>query len=267
MTPRLADYHIHTSFCNHANGTMKQYVTRAISMGLVEMGFSDHNPLPARFNNHYRMLVEDMPLYLNIIEDLRKQFPEIRIKVGVEMDYIDSAVDFLRQFIENNHFDYIIGSVHYLNGQAKDHLLYFSDFNLTKKRDLFFRYFQNMKKAVQSGLFDIIGHFDIPRRFWGDLDDITMAYAEEALQLVKQNDLCLEINTSGFRTENVMEPFPGRKLLSLAQELQIPIIIGSDSHTPSHVGSYFRETVQLLKNIGFTETNFFSDRKRIPIPL
>jgi HisJ family histidinol phosphate phosphatase len=70
MNEQLADYHIHTTFCNHANGTMRQYVKQAISVGLREMGFSDHNPLPAHFNNHYRMLPDELQIYLDIISSI-----------------------------------------------------------------------------------------------------------------------------------------------------------------------------------------------------
>ena len=64
MIEQLADYHIHTSFCNHANGTMKEYVKYAITAGLNEIGFSDHNPLPAIFDSHYRMQPDDLKIYL-----------------------------------------------------------------------------------------------------------------------------------------------------------------------------------------------------------
>lgn len=267
MVEKLADYHIHTSFCNHANGTMKEYVKYAISAGLIEMGFADHNPLPFHFNNHYRMLPEDMPIYLNTINDLKNEFPQIKIKVGIELDYIESAIDFTQEFLKRNNFDYIIGSVHYINLRASQELLYLNDLQWDVKNELFLKYFNALEKAVGSGLFDIVGHFDLPRRFWGDLDEMSFEYAVRVLKLIKDYDLCLEINTSGFRTKNVEEPFPGHKLLYLAYDIGIPITLGSDSHIPHDVGSYFQEAVTLLKKIGYNEVSLFTNRRRISKPI
>jgi len=267
MVDKLADYHIHTSFCNHANGTMKDYVKHASDAGLSEMGFADHNPLPAHFNNNYRMLPEELQTYLNIIDDLKNEFPHINIKVGIELDYIESAIDFLERFVEENKFDYIIGSVHYLNFDSSQHLIYLNDLHCDEKAELFHKYFESLEKAIRTGLFDIIGHFDLPRRFWGDLDDMSHGYAVRVLEVIKKYDLCLEINTSGFRTRNVEEPFPGSKLLSLANEMQIPITLGSDAHSPHDVGSYFQEAITLLKEIGFKNIKFFSSRKSISKPI
>ena len=267
MIEQLADYHIHTTFCNHANGTMKQYVKQAISVGLREMGFSDHNPLPASFNNPYRMLPEDLQIYFNIINDLQAQFPQIKIRAGIELDYIEEAIDYLEKFVSNNDFDYIIGSVHYLNMNASQHLAYLNDIHNYDKAWLFQIYFENVEKAITSGLFDIIAHFDLPRRFWGDLDETAMSYAVHALKSMKKNDLCLEVNTSGFRTKNVEEPFPCCKLLQLANELEIPVTLGSDAHRLCDVGSYFDEAIALLKEIGFEYIHFFANRQRIPLKI
>lgn len=267
MMEKLADYHIHTSFCNHANGTMKQFVKFAIKCGLKEIGFSDHCPLPVDFNNQYRMLPGDLQIYLNVIRDLQSHFPQINVKIGIELDYIEGAVDYLRQFVTENGFDYILGSVHYLDLDSSQKVIYLNDLHYEEKSLLFCKYFETVKKAIQSGLFDIIAHFDLPRRFWGELNAECISYAEEALQSIKNYDLCLEINTSGFRTRNVEEPFPGRKLLQLAREMKIPITLGSDSHSPHDVGSYFHEATDVLKQIGFKDLNFFNHRQRQPVPL
>ncbi|MDZ7356749.1 MAG: histidinol-phosphatase HisJ [candidate division KSB1 bacterium] len=264
MNKQLADYHIHTSLCNHANGAMKAYVKQAITLGLCEMGFADHNPLPAHFNNPYRMLTDEMSNYLEIIHDLRQQFPQIIIRTGIELDYIESATDFLEKLVTENKFDYVIGSVHYLQSDAKDQLAYLSEFSHEDTTRLFHAYFDHLEKAIKTGWFDIIGHFDLPRRFWGDLPDETIERAGHILEQIKDYDLCLEVNTSGFRTKNVEEPFPNFNLLQKVRALDIPVTLGSDAHQPGDVGSYFQETKALLKQIGFEYIYFFENHRRIP---
>lgn len=265
MIEKLADYHIHTSFCNHANGTMKDYVKYAIAAGLHEIGFSDHNPLPANFDSHYRMQEPDLKIYLNIIEQLQDTFPQIEIKIGIELDYIEGVKDYLKEFVSHNTFDYIIGSVHYLSFNSSHQIIYLNDVERVTKADLYRKYFELVEQAVASRFFDIIAHFDLPRRFWGDLDAESVSYAIKVLESIKKNDVCLEINTSGFRTKNVMEPFPGRYLLEIIRDLEIPITIGSDSHVPGDVGSYFHQVITFLKTLGFSELCRFSKRQRRPI--
>lgn len=267
MIKKLADYHVHTSFCNHANGTMKEYVKYAITAGLNEIGFSDHNPLPANFDSHYRMQADDLNIYLKIIQELQNAFPQINIKVGIELDYIEGAKGYLKKFVSHNTFDYIIGSVHYLNFNSSHQIVYLNEVGREKKTKLFRQYFELVERAANSGFFDIVAHFDLPRRFWGDLDAESIFHATKALESIKRNNLCIEINTSGFRTKSVMEPFPGRYLLELIHELEIPITLGSDSHSPPDVGSYFPEVVSLLKAIGFREVISFTNRRRTPISI
>ena len=267
MIELISDYHIHTSFCNHASGTMKEYVKAAISSGLKEMGFADHNPFPAQYDSHYRMRYEDLNNYYNIIEDLRTQFPQIEIKIGIELDYVAMAIDYLIKFLNNNKFDYVIGSVHYLNINSSHQLVYLNDFQLDNKTELYQQYFKAVEESIRTGLFDIVGHFDLPKRFWGSLNSESISYAEKILRLIKEYDLCLEVNTSGFRINNTKATFPGEYLLIQAQKMNIPICLGSDAHSPVDVASHFKKTISILQHIGFREICTFSKRKRKSIPI
>ena len=267
MIEKLADYHIHTSLCNHASGTMRQYVKAAINTGLKEMGFSDHNPFEDNYVSAYRMRPRDFEVYLNTIEDLRVSFPEINIKTGIELDFIPSAIDYIEEFAKQYQFDYIIGSVHYLEMNGLKNVTYLNDLHENDVARLFNIYFESVAKGASTGIFDIIAHFDLPRRFWGDLPGESYKYAEDALKTIKDNDVCIEINTSGFRTKNVGEPFPGNHILEMVKEIDIPITLGSDSHTPEDVGSYFPEAVSLLKNLGYKSINKFSKHERNAVSL
>ena len=60
----MIDYHIHTKLCKHAEGEIHQYIESAISAGLAEIAFTDHNPLPDKFDIAHRMEMEEIELYL-----------------------------------------------------------------------------------------------------------------------------------------------------------------------------------------------------------
>jgi len=51
---RLTDCHVHTKYCCHARGEMRDYVDAAIERGLGGIGFSIHlpaeTPIDERFN-------------------------------------------------------------------------------------------------------------------------------------------------------------------------------------------------------------------------
>lgn len=131
----------------------------------------------------------------------------------------------------------------------------------------FQEYFGLIKKAAESEIFDIIAHFDLPRRYWGNLGENEIEMANDALRAIKASDMCIELNTSGFRTNNVLECFPGKKLLKYAKEVDIPVTLGSDSHQPEHVATYFTEAIQLLKEVGYSDVSLFEKRRRKPVSI
>ena len=107
------DYHMHTPLCGHAVGAPRDYVLAAQKAGLVEIGFSDHNPMPTQFDE-WRMAPEMFPKYLEMIEEARREFPRYPIRLGLECDFISGYEDHIRYLAEQAEWDYLIGSVHYI---------------------------------------------------------------------------------------------------------------------------------------------------------
>ena len=89
-----ADYHMHTPLCKHAEGAPVAYARRALSLGLPEIGFSDHSPLP-RYYDDWRMLDEEFPTYVGLIEEARQAVPELPIRLGLEVDYFEDGQDWI----------------------------------------------------------------------------------------------------------------------------------------------------------------------------
>ena len=55
------DFHNHTFLCNHAKGSMEEYIKKAIENKTKIFGFSDHEPMD--FDPRYLMKKEEMPIY------------------------------------------------------------------------------------------------------------------------------------------------------------------------------------------------------------
>jgi histidinol-phosphatase (PHP family) len=68
----ISDYHLHTSLCGHASGEPYEYVESAISLGLKEIGFSDHAPLLSHRDPGITMDIVQLPQYHEMIESLRE---------------------------------------------------------------------------------------------------------------------------------------------------------------------------------------------------
>ncbi|HDP99426.1 MAG TPA: histidinol-phosphatase HisJ family protein [bacterium] len=261
MNNGLADYHIHTSLCNHAQGTMQAFVKSALKAGLAQMGFSDHNPMRSGSGGRFRMREKDFEIYFESIELLKRKFPEIDIKLGIELDFIEDEFDYLLEFVKKFDFDYIIGSVHYLRLNGNSDYKYLNEFTALPSSIKYQMYFEQIKNAAASGVFNIIGHFDLPKRFWGKLDNSEIEYAKDALETIKKHNLCIEVNTSGYRIPGLGEPFPDERLLVFVAELEVPVLLGSDSHHPAEIASYFGTAARLLKKIGITYLASFTKKE------
>ena len=57
------DLHNHTTLCNHATGSMEEYVQKAIELGIDEFGFSEHAPMD--FDQKYRLDISKKDYYEN----------------------------------------------------------------------------------------------------------------------------------------------------------------------------------------------------------
>ena len=60
---------------------------------------------------------------------------------------------------------------------------------------------------------------------------------------------------------------PGPQMLSLMAKRDIPVVIGSDSHTPGRVGENFPLALDLLEEAGYDCVSVFRQRKRSDIPI
>ena len=92
----LFDYHMHTPLCGHATGHPREYAAEAIRKGLTEIGFSEHNPMPEKFDD-WRMDLGDFPKYLELLAEARQDHPKLPIRLGLECDFIPGREAWVRE--------------------------------------------------------------------------------------------------------------------------------------------------------------------------
>jgi histidinol-phosphatase (PHP family) len=266
--PIRCDYHMHTPRCKHAAGPMEAYVERAIALGLREVGFSDHNPLPDGLASNVRMDEAELDDYVADVLRLRDRYRgQIAVKLGIEMDYLEGLEPYLAAMTAQYPWDYVIGSVHYLDPQCRQGSWPRNFAGSTN--DLYRRYLELMRRLAGSGLFDIAAHFDVAKRSGRsptahESDDIARTLDE-----IKRAGLCMEINTSGYRHPELArpEPYPSLSIVAQALALGIPLTVNSDAHAPDQVGLQFLEIETFLLAHGCRSLCRYERRKRTRYPL
>jgi len=237
---------LHTPLCKHAVGTVEEYIQEGIKKGIQEIGIADHIPMPPDYDAKYRMGQDEFDSYLALVRRGQEKFPEYSVKLGIEADYYPPYLSFVENFLSEYRFDYVIGSVHYIGTWGFDNPEYISEYNKRDIIDVYKEYFRHVREMAQTGLFDIIGHFDLVKKFGFRPDIGYLDIAKDALIAIRDSGCCIELNTSGLWKE-AQETYPSIEIIHEARALGIPITLGSDAHRPEEVGAYFDVAVRLKK--------------------
>lgn len=261
-----ADYHIHTPLCKHAEGDLATYQGVARDLGIPEICFTDHCPTPHGFDTAHRMELQEFPSYREGVLGLGEA-SDPRILFGVEADYYEGCEAFLARWLPLQGLDYVIGSVHFIDGWAFDDPEHRDSWETADVHSAWHRYFDLLGRLAESGLFDAVGHLDLPKKFGfrppeGDL----RVLAAPALDKIAGAGMGIEVNTSGLR-KPVKEIYPSLTLLGMARERDIPICFGSDSHRPWEVGADFPLALQWVREAGYTHAFRVKGREKRAVPL
>ena len=251
------DLHNHTTRCNHAKGSMRSYIERAIELGIDIYGFSEHAPMD--FDEYYRLKFEEMKDYENDVLSLQKEYKgKIKILLGYEVDYLKGHID--KRVIESN-VDYIIGSVHFLGTWGFDNPEFNEEYSKRNIDEIWHEYFRNIEEMAQIGYFDIVGHLDLIKVFNFLPKRDIRSIATPALKAIKKANMVLELNSAGLR-KPCKEIYPSQSLLEVAYELDIPITFSSDAHAIGQVGFKYDEVKKLAKKVGYSKAVTFEQREK-----
>ncbi len=260
----LADYHIHTYLCGHATGSPEDYVNRAVGLKLAEIGFSDHAPLPAGLRQGITMTPDQTEEYIALIENLKIKFKDkISIKTGFEIDFpLHDSLDL--RYLTDGRLDYLIGSCHFIDGWAFDHPDNIAEFDKRDINEVYSRYYKIIGDLAASRHFNIIGHFDLVKKFGHRATRDFSPVIEKLCGEISASGAAVEINTAGSR-KPVAEIYPSDDIIDILFRMNVPVALGSDSHNPEEVGYQFDIAVAKLKKAGYRNISGFSKRKRFDI--
>jgi histidinol-phosphatase (PHP family) len=267
----LVDYHVHTARCGHAVGAMERYVEQAIDAGLTELGFSDHlfmYWLPHDQRDPELGMAEwEHDFYIEDVERCRRRYAgDITIRLSTEADFIPGHERALESIVRRYDWDYVIGSVHFLDDWGIDDSRYIDRFAEHDIDELYARYFETVGSSAETGLFDTIGHTDLIKKFGHRATRSLSSDYERLASRFAAAGVCVEINTAGLR-KPVGEIYPHPQLLRAYHGAGVPITFASDAHAPEQVGADFSIAVELLRAAGYAEFVTFDQRRRTRVAL
>ncbi len=277
------NFHTHSLFSD-GSAAPEAYIKEAIRQQFKGLGFTEHSSLP--FDNTFALKNGNEKAYCKEINRLKKEYKsELEVFLALEADYIPSISKSFSELKNSLGLDYIIGSVHLVKGATPDSGLWFIDgpkieiydegikavFNGDIKTAIT-TYWHQVNSMIESEDFDIIGHLDKIKmhnkgRWFNESDTWYVALIDETIDLIKQKDLIVEVNTRGIYKGRSNSLFPGNSILTKLAQKGIRIMLNSDAHHPEEISLYFNEAVETLKECGYNSVWIFETSGIRALPL
>lgn len=246
---------MHT-FLSDGKDTHEDMVASAAFKGISEIGFSDHLSVKP---SDWAMDHSNIPIMIEKVNAQNQNNSAVLVKLGAEIDYLPGLEDEIVELINSIPFDYTIGSVHFINDWNFDSdIRPYDQINIDK---FYTDYFKLVQQSAKSGLFDIIGHCDLAKKFSYYPSFRLERLYEETAKVFRKAGVVVELNTSG-RIKPCAEFYPSAVFLEKLAKYKVPITLGSDAHVEQNIGQFFDEAVTELKALGYKEIVKFTKRKR-----
>lgn len=249
--------HTHTTFAD-GKDTPEELVLEAISRGFTSIGFSEHTFM--KFSTYpHQMTVEKTEDYKKEIANLKEKYKGIiDIFCGLEFEFFSD--------LNTDGFDYLIGSVHYLNIDGK--ILGFDrslDETIAYVKDNFNgnglkfaeKYYQTVATLPTKRKFDIIGHFDqiVKNNDKGKVFDTAskeyLGYGYEAINSLKGKIPFFEVNTGVISRGYRQVPYPQIEFMKEFNRCGFGAVITSDCHNKNYLDCAFDLAKDCLISAGF----------------
>lgn len=251
----LINTHCHSKYCGHGEGEVEEYAAIADANGLTTLAFTEHFPLSKEFDpkEYLSVLPENMPLYIQAVEDARKAHPNMEILLGAEMDYLGSHEDRPKGQRDVSQFDLVLGSVHFVDAWPFDDPAQRGEWNKEGAPDhIWSRYVDLWCDACTDPEmpFDVMSHPDLAKKFKYYPTFPLQPLYERMAEAAKESGRMIEVNTSGsyYACEEI---FPALDLLREFCRAGVPCTLGTDAHEPKNVTRDIERGYDLMRAAGY----------------
>jgi len=263
-----ADLHIHSRCSSDAESSIADYVRQAAHLGLAEVGFCEHADFDPRDRGYGTL---DLARYNRDLAQAQAMIPGVRVRQGVEITFQARLAAEIVTWLAGHQWDYVVTSVHlvdYCDGWAiiSERPAVEAYFRAHSARQAYLPYFEELLRAVESGIGDVLGHFDLVKRYGTEIyGSFEPAVFEEEIRAVLraaiERGTALEVNTSGLR-QAPAEPYPAWTILRWFREMGGELVtIGSDAHDVQHLGAGLVEGESMARAAGFRAVVTFEQRQ------
>ncbi|KZZ86453.1 histidinol-phosphatase [Bacillus sp. SJS] len=268
----LTDYHNHLERGTLTLDYLKKFTDEAKRKNIEHFGISEHayhfyqtaDILSNPWVDERRFY--DMNDYTSLFQEAEKA--GIDVKMSIEMDYTPGKHEEMERFIRQYDFDYVIGSIHWVDDFGIDLKEFIHEWDKRDVYDTYRKYFDQVVTLAESNLFDIIGHLDLVKIFnyVPEKEEFLLEQYERAAAALSKSKTCVEISTAGLR-KPTGKLYPDERLLKMCYEKGVPIVLSSDAHQPEDVGADYDQALALAKETGYETIVTFSKGERTVVPI
>lgn len=249
--------HTHSTYAD-GRDTPEEMILEAIAKGFSGIGFSEHcyNPYSTSTSQMQPQVVTSYQAEIRALKE--KYRGKIHVFCGLELEYYcDDALEA---------YDYVIGSVHFLNldgkvlgfdGNLECATAYINDHFGGDGMAFAKKYYETVAHLPEKGKIDILGHFDLLTknnelgRFIDTTDKKYLNLGCEAIHTLKGKIPIFEVNTGAMARGYRTAPYPQLDFMKEFCNCGYGAVITSDCHNKSFLDVYFEESRQLLQEAGF----------------
>ncbi len=241
----MFDYHVHSHVSFDGKNTGLEMALAARDRGLREICFTDHIDYTPELD-----MVFDTRRYHDEYDDL--EVPGLIIRRGMEFGLTPENQAQLRGDLGRADFDFVLGSVHLVEGQD----VYLEPFwrGKTVEQAVSLHLEETLRAVSVHTDYDVLGHLTFISKARANPTNALIRYADhrelmdEILRQLVRHDKGLEVNTSGI--DRCGGPLPTLDILRRFYELGGRIVtLGSDAHDTGRVGQYIPELTEQVKEL------------------
>lgn len=259
------------AYCDHAEDTLEALVERAHALGMPVYGLTEHAPRvePEHVYDEEKSLGWDTAHLARLFADYAREARRLRdawdgritLLAGFEAEVVPEGryVQVMRDLRETHQLDYLVGSVHWVDGVIIDYTRARFDqaVEACGGRERFaLRYYDIVAEMIAGLRPEVVGHLDLVRRHGGDDPALATPRVRQriraVLALMKEQEAILDINTAALR-KGLGGPYPAPWILEIARDLGVACCFGDDAHRVIEVGAGIPEARDYLLAQGIHE--------------
>ena len=250
----LSDFHVHTTYCDGQDAP-EELIHEALRLGMMKLGFSGHSYTP--FDEEPCMSREGTRRYIEEVHSLKEKYRgRIEILCGTECDYYSE--------IAPSDYDYVIGSVHYIDCGGKylhvDHTPELLEEAVASfggdPYALVEAYYALEADVVRKTGANVIGHFDLitklntGNKFFDESNPRCTSAAFSAVDELLKTGRPFEINTGAVSKGYKASAYPSLRILKYIAAHGGSVILSSDSHRKETLLFEFAKYEELARSLG-----------------